>query len=228
LICSPSRALLVAAFLVSALIPAAAQTPTRLERQLSHVDLGISGAGEFTRSVSGPIVPTGASNYNTLTTQAASNTLGAMANIRYTPRPLVGLEFNYAWARYTESFTPAPATPTVAGSVFPLQTTYNEYTLGYIITPAHTLFGLQPFASAGLGSIEFKPTAGGGDRAPIQARAAYYYNVGLQQEFHDSHFGLRVSFRQVFFLAPDYGQNYLTILKHTTATQPTAGFFLRF
>lgn len=228
LICSPSRALLAAALLVCALTPAAAQTTSRLERQLAHVDLGINGSGEFTRTVSGPIVPAGAANYNVTTTQTASNTLGALVGIHYTPHPLFGLEFNYAWARYTEAYTPAPATPTDASSVFPLQTTYNEYSLGYLITPAHTLFGLQPFASAGLGSIEFKPTAGGGEGAPKQARAAYYYNVGLQQEFHDSHFGLRVSFRQVFFLAPDYGQNYLTILKHTSATQPTAGFYLRF
>ena len=109
MICTASRALLVAAFLVSALLPAAAQTPTRLERQLSHVDLGISGSGEFTRAVSGPIVPTGAANYNIVTTQTASKTLGALANIRYTPRPWVGLEFNYGWARYTETFSPSPA-----------------------------------------------------------------------------------------------------------------------
>jgi hypothetical protein len=224
LIRTASRALLAAAIsLACALGTASAQT-TPLARQLSRVDLGISGSGEFTRDVSGRILPTGAANYNVPITQTASNTLGALLNIRYIAKPYVGLEFNYGWARYTEGYSPAPN----GASIFQVQTTYNEYTLGYIVTPPHPIFGLQPFVSAGMGSIEFKPTAGGGAQLPVQARAAYYYNAGVQQEFVNSHFGLRASFRQVFYLAPDYGQNYLTIKQHTIATQPTAGFFLRF
>jgi hypothetical protein len=200
LTCTASRALLAtAALLVFALGSAAAQT-TKLERQLSRVDLGVSGSGQFTRDVSGKIIPLGASN------------------CYLTPPPNTG-------PCYTEGYTPSP----VGGlSIFQIQTTYNEYTFGYVVTPPHTLFGLQPFASAGLGSIDFKPTGGGGQGVPNRARAAYYYNVGLQQEFANSHFGLRASFRQVFFIAPDFGQNYLDIKQHTIATQPTAGFYLRF
>ena len=133
-------------------------------------------------------------------------------------------EFNYGWARYTQNFTPGFN----GASLFQIQNTANEYSLGWVVTPPHPIFGFQPFVSAGAGSTEFKPTAGGGEGAPKQARATYYYNVGLQREFPDSHFGVRVSFRQNFFLAPDFGQNYLTILQHTTTIQPTAGFFLRF
>jgi hypothetical protein len=227
LIRTSSRApLATAALLACALGTAAAQnTTTPLQRQLSRLSLGISGAGEFTRSVSGPILPTGASNYNTPVTQTASNTVGAIANIRYIARPYVGLEFNYGFARYTEGYSPSPD-PFIG--FFQIQTTANEYSLGYIITPPLQFFGLQPFASAGAGTTEFKPTGGGGEGEPKQARASYYYNVGLQKQLFDSNFGLRVSFRQVFFMAPDYGQNYLTILKHTTTYQPTAGFFLRF
>jgi hypothetical protein len=159
-----------------------------------------------------------------VTTQFGSNTLGALASIRYVAKPYVGLEFNYGWARYTENYEPAPN----GASLFQVQTTANEYSLGWVIMPPHQVFGLQPFISAGAGSTEFKPTGGGGQREPKQARATYYYNVGLQKEFSDSHFGVRVSFRQNFLLAPDYGQNYLTILQHTSTIQPTAGFFLRF
>ncbi len=97
-----------------------------------------------------------------------------------------------------------------------------------MVTPGHTLFGLQPFASVGAGSIEFKPTPHGGQGAPKQARMAYYYNVGLQQELFESHFGLRAGFRQVFFLAPDFGQNYLTIKQHTITSEPSIGFYFRF
>ncbi|HEY5382922.1 MAG TPA: outer membrane beta-barrel protein [Acidobacteriaceae bacterium] len=241
MICAPSRALLATALLALAFGTAPAQTPTRAERQLSRLDLGISGSGEFTRKVSGPILPTGASNCylpsptiphtgpcTTILSQSASNTLGALATVRYIAKPLVGLEFNYGWARYTQAFTPAPATPADPSSVYPIQTTYNEYSFGYLITPAHTILGLQPFASAGAGTTYFKPTGGGGEGEHKQARAVYYYNIGVQQEFHDSHFGVRASFRQVFLLAPDFGENYLTIKQHTNTIQPTAGFYLRF
>jgi hypothetical protein len=224
---SLSRALLATAILLLSVTGiAAAQTTTTsgFARQMSKVDLGISGAGEFNRSVSGPILPSGAPNAGVDTVQYASNTFGALVNIRYTAKPYVGIEFNYGWARYTANYATAPD----GSSLFQIQTTANEYSFGYLVTPPHPIFGLQPFASAGAGTTQFKPTGGGGEGAPHQFRATYYYNVGLQKDLFNGNFGLRASFRENFFLAPDYLQNYLTILKHTTTYQPTAGFYLRF
>jgi hypothetical protein len=122
-----------------------------------------------------------------------------------------------------ENISPPPGT----NSAFGIQSNVLEYTLGYIVTPSHTFFGFQPFASGGAGTIEFKPTTHGGEELPKKARMAYYYNVGVQQDF-GAHFGLRAQVRQLFYLAPDFGQNYLTILKHTTTFEPGAGFYLRF
>ena len=192
---------------------------TPLQKQLARIDFGVSGAGIFTKSVSGQIIPTGAPNFGATVSESAGNTVGALVSLRYVARPFVGAEFNYGYARYRETFNTAP---------FGIQTTANEFTLGYLAMPDHSLFGFKPFASAGAGSIEFKPTAGGGVGAPKQARAAYYYSVGLQQEYLSSHFGLRASFRQVFFLAPDFLQNYLTIKQRTVTSEPTVGFYLRF
>jgi hypothetical protein len=232
---SLSRALLATATLLLSVtgIAAAQTTTSAFARQLSKVDLGISGAGELNRTVSGTIVPPGAPNCNPATpggpctgqlTQYGSNTVGALVNIRYTAKPYVGVEFNFGWARYTENYTPAPN----GSSLFQIQTTANEYSFGYLVTPPHPIFGLQPFASAGAGTTQFKPTGGGGNGAPHQFRATYYYNVGLQKDLFNGNFGMRASFRENFFLAPDFGQNYLTILKHTTTYQPTFGFYLRF
>ena len=221
---SLSRALLAAATLLACATSAAFAQTTPLGRQLARVDFGISGAGIFNKQVSGPVLPTAAPNYKTTLTQYGSNTFGAVASVRYIAKPYVGFEFNYGFARYTENYSPAPN----GSSIFQIQTTHNEYTLGYVATPAHPIFGLQPFVSGGAGTIEFKPTAGGGEGAPKQARAVYYYNVGLQQELAGSHFGVRASFRQLFFLAPDYEQNYLTIKKRTITSEPTIGFYARF
>jgi hypothetical protein len=147
-----------------------------------------------------------------------------MGNIRYVARPYIGAEFTYGWARYNETYSPAPD----GSSVFQIQTTANEYSFGWIVTPPHLIVGLQPFVSAGAGTTQFKPTGGGGNGAPHQFRATYYYNVGVQKEIANSNFGLRLAFRENFFLAPDFGQNYLTILKHSTTLQPNAGFYFRF
>lgn len=221
---SLSRALLATAtFLLSVTGIAAAQT-TPFSRQMSRIDFGISGVGQFTNTVSGPIVPTGASNFGTTMSQYASNTVGAGVNVRYVAKPYVGVEFNYVWGRYTENYSPSPN----GSSLFQIQTTSNEMSFGWVVTPPHPILGMQPFVSAGAGTNNFKPTGGGGNGAPKQYRATYYYNVGVQKELFDSNFGIRASFRQTFYMAPDYGQNYLTILKHATTLQPTVGFYVRF
>lgn len=213
----------LAAALLGSFVSAGAQQtapPSFLSKQLDRMDLGIGGAGLFTPTVSGPVLPTAPVNTGTVISQNASNTVGVLVNLRYIVKPYAGLEFNYSYARYTENFSYPP--PTLG-----VQTQANEYTFGYLVTPPHTFFGLKPFASAGLGTIAFKPTPHGGQSLDKQARMAYYYSAGVQTDI-SPHFGIRAAFREVFFLAPDFGQNYFTILKHTSTYEPTAGFYLRF
>ncbi len=204
--------------------------PTRLEKQLDKLDLSIAGVGLFNGTVSGTVVSgLGASNAGESLTQTGSNTLGALVSIHYPVRPYFGLEFNYSYGRYTENFRgPAISTFLPNGITdFQIQTKVNEYTFGYLITPPYTIYGLQPFISAGIGPQGFRPTPGGGQEEPEKARMTYYYSLGFQKDV-SPHFGLRAGFRELFFLAPDFGQNYLTILKHTTTYEPMAGFYLRY
>jgi hypothetical protein len=197
--------------------------PSLLSKQLSRVDLGISGAGLFNQTVTGKVQPKGGSapNYGTTLSDEQSNTAGVLVNIRYTARPLIGFEFNFLYSRYVENFSYPPPAP------FGVQTGANEFTLGYLIQPRIDVFGLQPFASVGAGATEFKPTAHGGEGLPKQARMTYYYNVGLQKDIFP-YLGLRAGFRETFFLAPDFGQNYLTNLQRTSSIEPNIGFYLRF
>lgn len=195
-------------------VHAGAQTaiPTALDKQLNRLDLGVSGFGEFTNSVTG-------TNYlGTALTQKPSTTLGALVNVRYTKSPLLGLEFNYTYARYTQNFS----NYIVGGA----QTNASEYTVGYL---AHTprIFGLQTFVGAGAGATAFRATPGGGQNLPTQARMTYYYTAGAEDAI-TAHFGIRAQFRQAFFLAPDFGQNYLTIKQRQITTEPAIGFYLHF
>lgn len=207
--------MVIAALLLSTPSTAHAQAvpETRLQHQISRLDLGVTAIGQITGSVSG-------TNYLKLPlTQKASTTVGFLATLRYVKSPLVGFEANYTQARYTENFSAI-----IIGGA---QVKATEYSLGYV---AHTrsVFGLRPFAAVGAGSIAFRPTAGGGQGLPNQARAVYYYNVGIDNSVFSQHFGVRLHLRQAFFKAPDFGQNYLTINQHTSTLEPGVGFYLKF
>ena len=196
----------------------AAPAQTKVDRQLSYIDLGIQGVGQFTSSTSGTITD-GAFDNNQTLSQSASTSLGALVTLRYTPRPYLGAEFNGGYARYTENYSVTP------GEV---QTQANEFTFGYVVTPPYTIYGVKPFASAGAGLIRFAPTAGGGEETYKEARPAYYYNLGVQKLIYGDRLGLRLGFRQVFYTAPDFEENYLAINKRVSTAEPLIGFYLRF
>ncbi|MBW4037725.1 MAG: outer membrane beta-barrel protein [Acidobacteria bacterium] len=224
---------LAAAFIACTFGSATAQSdapPTPLEKQLHRLDLAIAGIGIYNSSVTGNVVKyLSATNQGQSITQFGSNTAGILVSVQYSAKPYVGFEFNYSEARYTENFTgpgvadiqPLPSTS------FLVQAKSDEYTIGYLIKPPHLIYGLQPFASAGAGTQTFKPTAFGGQEEPEQARMTYYGGVGIEKAVND-HFGFRGGYRQIFFLDPDFGQNYLTILKHATTYEPMVGFYLRY
>jgi hypothetical protein len=217
--------------------------PTALQKQLEKLDLSIAGTGIYNSRVSGivppgstcpapgtvPVGPAGAADSGCQITQFGSNTLGALVSIHYPAKPYFGLEFNYGYARYTENYEgPAVALFLPGGTTdFQVQTKVTEYTFGYLITPPYTILGLRPFVSAGGGPMAFKPTPGGGQEEPEKARMTYYYSLGFAKDI-SPHFGLRAGFRELFFLDPDFGQNYLTILKHATTYEPMAGFYIRY
>lgn len=196
---------------------------TKLREAFSHVDLGLQGVGQFSSTASGPVtIP--AYNQGQTVSISPSNTVGFLGTLRYTPRPYVGAEFNGSYARYTEDLN----VQVTANGALAIQTQVNEFSLGYLITPPYTIFGVRPYASAGVGGIRFVPTRGGGQGAPSQGRVGEYYSIGVQKDLIPDTFGVRVGYRQLFFVAPDFFQNYLTINKRTYTSEPLVGFYLRF
>lgn len=195
-----------------------------MSRQLSRLDFSLNGMGNFRSDVSG-------TNYQGYTIgQTTTNGLGGLFTLRYTKSALVGLEFNYSFVRYSERFS-SNAPPNNPANSFdsPLnvQTRASEYTFGYV---AHgpTLLGVRPFGAVGLGTMAFYPTKFAGSGLPTQARATYYYALGVDAPLVTDRFGVRAQFREHFLLAPDFGQNYLTIKERTTAIEPAIGLYLRF
>ena len=216
--CARQVLLTAGAFLVSS---NAFGQVTFAARQLDRLDVAVSGSAVFTKSVAG-------TNLNAFPVSLdASTTVGALVQVRYTKSPLLGAEFNYSYARFTENFGGTPFGPDASTSTpFGVQTNMSEYTVGYV---AHlpSFLGVQPFASVGGGAAAFKPTPMGGQSLPERARAAYYYDIGVEDQF-SRHFGARAQFRQLFYKVPDFGQNYLTINQQTFTSEPSIGFFIKF
>ncbi len=246
-----TSSLLAAALCLTYLCSASAQSPTAapmtpFEKQIHKFDLAVTGVGIYNSTVTGPVLRTGASNYCDYVpissqnptgaigcgaqniTQYGSNTFGALISLRYVAKPYVGFELNYGYARFTENYTGPGTVDIFPAGYFQIQTKATEYTLGYVATPPHKIFGFQPYVGAGVGTTAFKPTPHGGQGAPEQARMTYYYSLGLQQEYLNGHFGLRAGFRQTFLLDPDFSENYLTIKKLASTYEPQAGFYLRY
>jgi hypothetical protein len=87
---------------------------------------------------------------------------------------------------------------------------------------------MQPFASGGVGTIKLKPTYLGGLGYEEQYRMGEYVAAGVDDPIFTKKCGIRVQVRDVFYKAPDYGQNYLTSGARTSTIEPTIGLYLRF
>lgn len=218
----PFARLVVCLFVLPVLAACSAPAQvTTLSRQLSRIDFSLNGFGNFRSDVSG-------TNYQDFQIrQGTSNGLGGLVTIRYTKSAFLGAEFNYSFVRYSERYTSSALPPASFASPLNVQTRASEYTLGYVVH-APTLLGLRPFGAVGLGTTGFYPTKFAGSGLPTQARATYYYALGVDAPIITDRFGVRAQFRQLFLLAPDFGQNYLTIKQHTTSSQPAIGLYLRF
>ncbi|HEV2618847.1 MAG TPA: hypothetical protein VGU23_02800, partial [Acidobacteriaceae bacterium] len=195
---------------------ATAAPPTALQKQLDRVDFAISAAGEISSTVAG-VEQRDANSTHSVLTIKPSSTVGELFTLRYTAKAYAGFEFNYGNLRYTQDYTfaPPPEQGILSGGA---QAAAREMTLGYVAHP-RKIFGLEPFLGAGGGTIHFIPTAGGGQGLPNQYRAAYYYQVGVEGNFPGSHFGARLAFRQLIYLAPDFLENYLTITRRTVTSE---------
>ncbi len=217
--------LLPLAFVPAARLHAQAEVDTPLRRQLHRLDLSLSVLDNITGKTSG--VSYANDNPRPAEAQALQATpndgVGGLFTLRYTKSPLIGAEFNYSYIKYTFNYSP----PIVQNGV---QNTVNEYSAGYVAHgPRLTGFGIQPFGAVGVGTTAFTPTTFGGQGLREQARMTYYYAVGVDAPvLLEGHVGLRAQLRQTFFLAPDWGQNYLTIKQRTNSLEPAIGIYLHF
>jgi hypothetical protein len=200
-----------------------------LNKQLGRIDLAISGIGLFSNTTDGTNNQKYASGAPEPLKAQPSNSFNGFGQLTYTGSKWFGLQFNYVHGRYTYNFTylaPEPPPQSPASTYLGVQTNADEYSFGYIIHPHPTKF-LKPFVSAGAGTISFAPTAGGGEGFQPQGRLVYFYDAGADAPISPN-FGLRLQFRETFYLHPDYETTYLRDLTRSHTLEPAVGFYLRF
>jgi hypothetical protein len=200
-----------------------AQSLSTRDLILSRIDLGLTVPLEYTATTSGQRVQS----------QSPSTASGYLISIGYTKSPWIGAEMNYKFSRFTQNYvyTYYPITYPVAPSypiALGIDANVKELTWGYLAHTPGTYAGFKPFAGIGLGTTDFVPTPNGGQGLQRQFRATYYWKIGADYNFGNSHFGARVQARQLFYKAPDFGQNYLTSGAHTHTLEPSIGFYARF
>jgi hypothetical protein len=213
------------ALCASASTAACAQNaPTPLGTFFSKVDLGVSGIGQFTPSTSGI-------NYLPQSVQQSpSSTLGTFVEIHYSRSPHFCVAINFSQARFSENYKVASVTgtpPSQQPYFLGVQSKFQEFSVGYLVH-GPTLAGLDTFGSVGGGLVEFKPTAGGGLGLLPEGLGSAYYAIGVQRTLGSDHFGVRAQFRQTFYAAPNFNQNYLSTDKRSFTLEPGVGFYLRF
>jgi hypothetical protein len=195
-------------------------TQTPFERQMSHVDLALGVPYETTASSAGRNV-----------SQTVSSAAGFIGTIRYTHSPYIGAEMIYKRSRETQTFSylayTSPTTPPT-GAQLGVEDSVEEIAWGYVAHPDYTFAGIKPFGGVGLGSVEFKPTKNGGEGLARQFRADYYWNAGADYAILGSRWGVRLQVRQIFFIAPDFQQNYLVSGSRTSSLEPSFAFTVRF
>jgi hypothetical protein len=212
---------------IAALLPMLFCLPAHAQeglKQLSRLELALDGDASLTQNSSGTTPVSSGVNYKIA--QTASTATGGMATIRYTKSPLIGGEFNFNMTVLTEGYTLTPALA-LSANPFTVQAQMQEYTFGYVAHGPH-IMKFQSFASAGFGSIKFKPTAHGGEGLQAQYRMAEYVSAGVDDPIFTKDIGIRVQIRDVFYKAPDFGQSYLTTNAHTSTIEPVFGFYMRF
>jgi hypothetical protein len=211
--------IVLAALMAVSCVPAHAQASS----QLSRLEISLDGGGLITRASNGTNPPPSAVNYQVA--QSATTTTAGQVTVRYNKSMLLGAEYNFSMSRMTESYVLTP--PLTAPNPFTIQTSWQENSVGYVIHGPY-IMGMQPFASAGIGTLKFKPTGAGGLSFQQQNRMEEYATAGLDDPIFTRKCGIRVQIRDIFYKAPDFGTNYLTTNSHTSTVEPTLGFYLRF
>ncbi len=175
--------------------------------KLHNTDIGGGAIGQFT-------TPLPAGNSSDVS-QYTQDSLGAMFTVRTHPVAWAGLEFNYAWNRYTQYYTGPGYTARVKNNT-------HEATSAYLFHPHFR--HLQPFVAVGGGYIDFIPNGAGQN----QWRGTGLLEAGLDVPTRNPHLGFRLQGRELVYRNTNFYQPDLSSRRWVATSEPSAGVWYRF
>ena len=181
--------------------------------KLHNVDLSGSAIGQFTTplTVNNPSI-----------SQNTTDTFGGEFTLREHPVAWAGIELNYAYTEFNESYNYTGNLITTGSYAYKLRTDAHEATGAYLFHPHFRK--LQPFVAIGGGAIDFKAQPSGHD----QWRGTGLVEVGFDLPTSNPHFGFRIQGRSLIYRAPNFSQPLLASRSWVSTEEPSVGAWYRF
>jgi len=175
--------------------------------KIHNADIAGSGIGQFTTVL----------NQNSTVTPQTTDSFGGLFSLREHPVSWAGVELNYSFNKYTQTFVQTAA-PAYSQRV---QTEGHEATGAYMFHPHFK--HLQPFINVGGGAIDFMPRTG-----QDQWRITGLLEAGLDIPTSNPHFGFRLQGRTLVYRTPNYNNQSLATKSWVSTEEPTFGAYYRF
>ena len=195
---------------VAVVIVAIALTSPAFAQVEQPSQITVQGIGMFTKSSTGQ----GTSN-------DATDSGGLLVGYSYQLKRRFGIEANYGFTRNTQQYV------TASGQAL-VETNVHELMAGLILRlPVHAR-GVRPYVLGRSGVLIFDPTFKSfGSGVERQARMAFVYGGGADFNL-TRNFGFRAEYRGLFYKAPDFSVDSLSLDKFTHVAQPSVGVFFQF
>jgi hypothetical protein len=175
---------------------------------LRKSDVAVSAFGQFSPDVTGNGI-----------TDDPTRSAGGQAAFRHSYHWWLGYEGSYNYTRFAEVYSTQR---------FPIQHNTHEFAASYLASAPIGVFGIHPFALAGVSALIFSPTLNGGQNVSWQGKPALNFGAGVNCPILTKHLGLRLQYRGVYANAPDFNEAVLKTGKSRLTSEPMAGVYLKF
>ena len=199
--------------------------------RLKGATVAVSATGEFDTPITdnaSPViaaVPTVGGGFINQTISAQANNAttkpGVLATFGFHPVAWAGVELNYQFAQYDETYFFAYGSTPAVGYQIRVPVAFHEATAAYQFHPKHIKF--QPFVNIGGGAVDFLPYL-----ANNQWRAAGLVETGFDIPTKNPHIAIRIQGRALIYRIPNFNNPGFSTRNWRVTSEPTAGLVYRF
>ena len=181
--------------------------------QENRSEISVQGTGLFTKSTSG-----------NSTAYSATGSGGFLGTYRYHLNHWISAEGAYGYSQNTQKYL-------LSSDAFRIQTGIHQFTGTMILNlPTRSHSKISPYVLVGGGALLFTPNGNEFNSlagASSQAKGALVYGGGANYALTKA-IALRLEYRGLVYITPDFGFGGLAANSITHTAMPTVGFSFRF